>query len=1547
MTPVMDWAGVDSPMGQLIADQSERCLAAYSVNPTLIREHAAIERATRQGGYGRRQLYELVQNGADALVHSPGGRIEVLLTPRVLYCANEGAPIDSDGVEAILSSHLNVKKGNEIGRFGIGFKSVLAVSGSPEFFSRSGSFKFDAARAAERIRAVFPEAKEFPVLRIAEPLDPDDEAAHDPNLRGFMEWATTVVRLVRGARQADWLVADIQTFPAEFLLFSPQVGQLDLEARPGSLRRELRVERTPAGLRLVSQGRDEIWWTARTTYKPSESVREDAGTLAERGELPLVWAVQRETKIARGRFWAFFPTETITTLSGILNAPWKTNEDRQNLLPGAFNEEFIDHAAALVVENIAQLVDPADPARHLDLLPSRDSYNFADAQLGQRIFDLAATRPCIPDQTGRPCVPGTLQLHPSGLSPEALRTWSSYPNRPVAWCHPDIETANRRPRAERLVPRANVATLRGWLEALVADGTAGGSSAAVRAAATVFLDATAGRRREIGAAKIVLCSDGSLGAPNEVLVALPGRPRSPRNKYVHERLVDDPDTHRALVELGVRESDALGDLRAFLARLRRTPYDEDWRVLWNLAGHVSPGEFAEAVAAVDLDGDRLAALTVSGSFRPVHHIVLPGEIVDGTRPEDSEVAVDVGFHHSTLAHLRRIGVVEVPTAGAGSSSEPWFATYLEAARAAYIRKVQVDPVKQNPRQDLITFEELLTNRGTFVGPLEPLDFMGDEARARYTQGTLEAGAGPPNWTLCHATSPNAYPKLRFASPVAWRLRRSGRVFTSLGVSEAKRAVGPQFARLAELLPVAQCSPDDAAILRLPSTPRDVPEALWQAALERSESCVDDAALGALVADLVEAGKPPSTIRCRAGTEFGPHAPDAVTVTADPEELARLVPHGIPVLLVPSTSAVDAVVEALGSRTAAEGVRFEVEAAVVRDPAPLVDEFPALRFRLEHSAQGLMLARCTEILFATVTPRGKSVVPREFMIHEGIIYCLDSLGDLELIRRLAESLRLDLTPSEMATLASKRAARERRELVGRIRRSRELPGRLLEAVGADLLRRRLPLHVLAALEPGGQELSPDEIARLALAIHGADTLREFRNELSERGLDPPSQWAGSRSARAYVRELGFPPQFAGLELARRDPWLEVEGPPDLPPLHDFQDVIADRIRGVLDGRPSLRGLVSLPTGAGKTRVVVEALVRALSEGTLGSPILWIAQTDELCEQAVQTWGYLWRAFGPTRPLRISRLWSSNEAEALEGGQQVVVATVAKLQGCVEDKAYAWLAKAACTVVDEAHGSTTPTYTEILTWLGLGRERERDRCPLIGLTATPFRGTSVEETGRLVGRYNRYRLDSGALGEDPHRELQERGVLSKVEHQLLPGVNIQMTADELDRLRQTRLIPSGVEARLGANVERNEVLLQSIAGLASDWPVLLYAASVDHAEVMAGALTLRGIAAAAISSRTPPVARRYFVEEFRAGRIRVLTNYAVLTEGFDAPAVRAVFVARPTFSPNLYQQMIGRGLRGPLNGGTEYCLVVNVEDNVAQFGEELAFRQFEYLWESGGD
>ena len=82
--------------------------------------------------------------------------------------------------------------------------------------------------------------------------------------------------------------------------------------------------------------------------------------------------------------------------------------------------------------------------------------------------------------------------------------------------------------------------------------------------------------------------------------------------------------------------------------------------------------------------------------------------------------------------------------------------------------------------------------------------------------------------------------------------------------------------------------------------------------------------------------------------------------------------------------------------------------------------------------------------------------------------------------------------------------------------------------------------------------------------------------------------------------------------------------------------------------------------------------------------------------------------------------------------------------------------------------------------------------------------------------------------------------------------------------------------------------------------------------------------------------------RGGEIQALVNYAVFREGFDAPRTRAIIVARPVYSPNLYFQMIGRGLRGPKNGGNDRCLILNVYDNIENFGRRLAFSDLDWLW-----
>jgi superfamily II DNA or RNA helicase len=175
-----------------------------------------------------------------------------------------------------------------------------------------------------------------------------------------------------------------------------------------------------------------------------------------------------------------------------------------------------------------------------------------------------------------------------------------------------------------------------------------------------------------------------------------------------------------------------------------------------------------------------------------------------------------------------------------------------------------------------------------------------------------------------------------------------------------------------------------------------------------------------------------------------------------------------------------------------------------------------------------------------------------------------------------------------------------------------------------------------------------------------------------------------------------------------------------------------------------------------------------------------------------------------------------------------------------------------------------------------------------------------------------------------------------------VPLDLSAAERSDFDWKQNLPPRVFDAIANDVNRNRKLLESIASKPADWPILLFAVSTEHAHTMAALLEMEGISAASIDYRTDPELRRRYIDRFRSNKLRVLTNYNVLTQGFDAPAVRAIYVARPTFSPNVYQQMVGRGLRGPENRGKERCLIVNVSDNWSMYGDKLAFYEFEYLW-----
>jgi hypothetical protein len=136
--------------------------------------------------------------------------------------------------------------------------------------------------------------------------------------------------------------------------------------------------------------------------------------MSKRERIPIHWALPVAGRTGPGVLWAFFPTEYETTLSGIVNAPWKTNPDRKNLLEGPFNREVLGVVSRLVIDSLQKLKDSSDPGRLLDLIPARgdEARNWADRELTNRFYEIAADSPSLPDVSGVLRRPAELSLHP-------------------------------------------------------------------------------------------------------------------------------------------------------------------------------------------------------------------------------------------------------------------------------------------------------------------------------------------------------------------------------------------------------------------------------------------------------------------------------------------------------------------------------------------------------------------------------------------------------------------------------------------------------------------------------------------------------------------------------------------------------------------------------------------------------------------------------------------------------------------------------------------------------------------------------------------------------------------------------------------------------------------------------------------------------------------------------------------------------------------------------------------------------------------------------
>jgi len=505
-------------------------------------------------------------------------------------------------------------------------------------------------------------------------------------------------------------------------------------------------------------------------------------------------------------------------------------------------------------------------------------------------------------------------------------------------------------------------------------------------------------------------------------------------------------------------------------------------------------------------------------------------------------------------------------------------------------------------------------------------------------------------------------------------------------------------------------------------------------------------------------------------------------------------------------------------------------------------------------------------------------------------------------------------------------------------------------------------------------SKPELAAALLTQLGIDLFADtdVRQLVAKRAkVKPPGRWhSGKASALRFVELLAFPPDYAGIPAEEPpDDFEYLEGRIDLHALQDFQLEVQKKLLDVLENRAG-RAIVTLPTGGGKTRVAVDTIrdwltgrYRIAASGT-GNTVLWLAHTDELCEQATLCFREVWQGSSNVCPVLLFRFWGGYTRDLEEHGQTlstleqrpaVLVSTPQRLRNLMEKKIAngepilrALMQLVGLIVIDEAHRAAAPTYQQIITHFSQAAHEPA----IVGLTATPFRheyavNDPIAGTLELRELFRTIIEPIDVLGEDPRATLQERGYLARpifdvirTETRLKPPEGIDLdniTAETIERIDYALKLRAD-------KPERRLVILERIVALCADPSALViyFGPSVQDAECMAFLLRQQGVEAAFVSGGTRDVSRRKIIGDFKAGRTQVLCNCEVLTTGFDAPKVTHVVMARPTVSQVLYEQMVGRGLRGPRFGGTATCQIVDLEDNYRSERPELGYKRFRALW-----
>ena len=329
------------------------------------------------------------------------------------------------------------------------------------------------------------------------------------------------------------------------------------------------------------------------------------------------------------------------------------------------------------------------------------------------------------------------------------------------------------------------------------------------------------------------------------------------------------------------------------------------------------------------------------------------------------------------------------------------------------------------------------------------------------------------------------------------------------------------------------------------------------------------------------------------------------------------------------------------------------------------------------------------------------------------------------------------------------------------------------------------------------------------------------------------------------------------------------------------------------------MVQMPTGTGKTHLLASVIYDHLKSKQV--QYVWIvAHRRELVEQIEETVARYGISKEDGRGKVMSIQWLSRHWEDVNGERPSLI------------------------VIDEAHHALAETYQEL--WLRYPEAKK------LGMTATPCR----------LNRKGFTDLFEVLITSDSIADFIRQGWLSPFDYvSIRPDSEDQKLIDGLEKRGadgdfQVKEMDKVLNCR--PTIER---LYESVRQYALGKKGIVYAVSISHARNIAEYYNKKGVNAVAIDSKTPAKLRKQMVEDFKGGKIQVLVNVDVFSEGFDCPDVEFVQMARPTLSLAKYLQQVGRGLRK--TEGKETCMLIDNVGLYRLFGLPTAYRDWQAMFE----